>query len=152
MSQQAFRSSSLTAAAQTVKCPGEKSATVRLIVPESSATRMSICRVFYGVCLPFPVMPGLCRASTTSFHRCREDVDDWDKPGHDELCVRPELRSVGQITSGIPKILSSPVLKNIRVFRTSKSVYMFAVPCPSEGRFAVVTDVGRGMRWTWKCP
>ena len=24
-----------------------------------------------------------------------------------------------------------------------------AVPCPREGRFAIVTSVGRGMRWTW---
>jgi hypothetical protein len=25
---------------------------------------------------------------------------------------------------------------------------MFAVPPPLEGRFAIVTDVGGGMRWT----
>ncbi len=25
-----------------------------------------------------------------------------------------------------------------------------AIPCPSEGRFAIVTDVGRGERWTQK--
>jgi hypothetical protein len=29
--------------------------------------------------------------------------------------------------------------------------YMVAVSCPQEGRFAVVTDVGCGMRWTWRC-
>jgi len=29
--------------------------------------------------------------------------------------------------------------------------YIVAVSCPQEGRFAVVTDVGCGMRWTWKC-
>ena len=26
-----------------------------------------------------------------------------------------------------------------------------AVPLPQEGRFAVVTDVGSGMRWTRQC-
>ncbi len=29
-------------------------------------------------------------------------------------------------------------------------LYMPAVPPPLEGRFAIVTDVGGGMRWTWR--
>jgi hypothetical protein len=30
------------------------------------------------------VMPGLCRASTSSFLPLKQDVDGRDKPGHDE--------------------------------------------------------------------
>jgi hypothetical protein len=44
--------------------------------------------------------------------------------------------------------LSSPSRKNILIFRNSKSVYIHGHPVPQEGRFAVVTDVGGGMRWT----
>jgi hypothetical protein len=44
--------------------------------------------------------------------------------------------------------LSSPFNKNILIFRNSKSVYIHGHPVPQEGRFAVVTDVGGGMRWT----
>ena len=32
-----------------------------------------------------------------------------------------------------------------------KSVALRAVPCPQKGRFAIVTSVGRGMRWTCWC-
>ena len=44
--------------------------------------------------------------------------------------------------------LSSPSRKNILIFRNRKSVYILAHPASQEGRFAVVTDVGCGMRWT----
>jgi hypothetical protein len=45
--------------------------------------------------------------------------------------------------------LSSPVCKNILIFRRPKSVYKSRRPRPTQqGRFAIVTNVGRGMRWT----
>ncbi len=44
--------------------------------------------------------------------------------------------------------LSSPSGKNILIFRNQKSVYIVSHPASQEGRFAVVTDVGCGMRWT----
>ncbi|MEI9924504.1 MAG: hypothetical protein WDN50_14075 [Bradyrhizobium sp.] len=44
--------------------------------------------------------------------------------------------------------LSSPLVKNILIFRSRKSVYIHGHPASQEGRFAVVTDVGCGMRWT----
>jgi hypothetical protein len=47
--------------------------------------------------------------------------------------------------------LSSPSRKNILIFRNSKSVYIHGHPASQEGRFAVVTDVGCGMRWTRQC-
>jgi hypothetical protein len=47
--------------------------------------------------------------------------------------------------------LSSPFNKNILIFRNSKSVYIRGIPRSQEGRFAVVTDVGCGMRWTRQC-
>ena len=50
-----------------------------------------------------------------------------------------------------PNRLSSPSRKNILIFRSRKSVYIHGHPVPQEGRFAVVTDVGCGMRWTRQC-
>src|ERR1700722_4943863 len=52
--------------------------------------------------------------------------------------------------------LSSPFRKNILLLkirnnaslRTQITCIYLAIPHPSEGRFAIVTDVGRGMRWT----
>jgi hypothetical protein len=40
--------------------------------------------------------------------------------------------------------LSSLFQKNILIFRNSKSVYIPSHPVPHEGRFAIVTDAGRG--------
>jgi hypothetical protein len=48
--------------------------------------------------------------------------------------------------------LSSPSCKNILIFRNRKSVYIHGYPASQEGRFAVVTDVGCGMRWTLIAP
>ena len=50
----------------------------------------------------------------------------------------------GQITSDFQNQKSSPICKNISVFPKRKSPYMMAIPSHSEGRFAIVTDVGRG--------
>src|SRR5580658_258738 len=45
--------------------------------------------------------------------------------------------------------LSSPLRKNILLFRNHKSPYDNAHPGPPEGTYrAIVTDVGHGMRWT----
>jgi hypothetical protein len=33
-------------------------------------------------------------------------------------------------------------------FFFSENVSIYAHPLPQEGRFAIVTDVGSGMRWT----
>ena len=45
---------------------------------------------------------------------------------------------------GIFAGLSSPSGKNILIFRNRKSVYIHRIPFHSEGRFANVTDAGRG--------
>ena len=55
---------------------------------------------------------------------------------------------VGQITAAGKNHLSSPFAKNISLFQKCKSGVGKAVSCPQEGRIAIVTDVGRGMRWT----
>jgi hypothetical protein len=51
-----------------------------------------------------------------------------------------------------PGGLASPFNKNILIFRIRKSVYIHSHPASQEGRFAVVTDVGCGMRWTLITP
>jgi hypothetical protein len=51
-------------------------------------------------------------------------------------------------TGYFPISLSSPFRKNI-LFRSSvETALSIRYPASSEGRFAIVTDVGRGMRWT----
>jgi hypothetical protein len=49
-------------------------------------------------------------------------------------------------------LLSSPLTSNISLSPSGKSsLEPRANPCPQEGRIAIVTDVGRGMRWTlWR--
>jgi hypothetical protein len=48
----------------------------------------------------------------------------------------------------ISDFLSSPARKNFPLQLPTKSAASNGVPFPQEGRFAVVTDVGCGMRWT----
>jgi hypothetical protein len=57
----------------------------------------------------------------------------------------------GQITTRPSKPLSSPRRKNISLFQKCKSGVGRAVSCPQEGRVAIVTNVGCGMRWTRRC-
>jgi hypothetical protein len=49
--------------------------------------------------------------------------------------------------ASIPSPLSSPSRENKSLSFFQKSRIPCAVPLPHEGRFAVVTDVGGGMRW-----
>jgi len=51
----------------------------------------------------------------------------------------------GQINNVLcawPVRLSSPLIKNILIFRNRKSLVYFRRPVPLEGRFAIVTDAG----------
>jgi hypothetical protein len=52
-------------------------------------------------------------------------------------------------TADFPKSLSSPFDKNISLFQKRESGVWFAPSrAHSEGRIAIVTDVGCGVRWT----
>jgi hypothetical protein len=62
----------------------------------------------------------------------------------------------GQITFLFSEVTSGPFRQGhfckILFFRFSENHdYVRAIPFPPEGRFAIVTDVGSGMRWTWRC-
>ena len=49
----------------------------------------------------------------------------------------------------LSKTLSSPSAKNIRLVLSGKSnPQAFPSRAPQEGRFAIVTNVERGMRWS----
>jgi hypothetical protein len=49
----------------------------------------------------------------------------------------------------ISDLAVQPRLQKYFCFRTPQiTSRTLAIPCPQEGRFAVVTDVGCGMRWT----
>jgi len=45
-------------------------------------------------------------------------------------------------------ISASPTAKNVRLAFAGKSPSLLRASCPTEGRFAIVTRVGCGMRWT----
>ena len=45
---------------------------------------------------------------------------------------------------GLSKVESSPLDKNILLFRNRKSVYIYTHPVPLEGRIRIVRDAGRG--------
>jgi hypothetical protein len=52
-------------------------------------------------------------------------------------------------SGGLLRGVSSPVCKNISLHPSGKSsLQIRAIPSHTEGRFAIVTDVGHGMRWT----
>jgi hypothetical protein len=44
--------------------------------------------------------------------------------------------------------VSTRRIKNISLFQKYEIGYRYAIPHPQEGRYAIVTSVGRGMRWT----
>ena len=44
--------------------------------------------------------------------------------------------------------VQSPLQKYFRFLLTQITCTSFAIPARTEGRFAIVTDVGQGMRWT----
>jgi len=45
-------------------------------------------------------------------------------------------------------VVQSPLQKYFYSFLTQITCLFFAIPAHTEGRFAIVTDVGQGMRWT----
>jgi hypothetical protein len=56
---------------------------------------------------------------------------------------------VGQISSLVAKSLVQPLKQKYFAFSEVQIRCMVrAIPPPSEGRIAIVTDVGSGMRWT----
>jgi hypothetical protein len=63
-------------------------------------------------------------------------------------CAKNHISRNGSTLS----LLSSPPPKNISLCPSGKSsLEPRAIPHPQEGRIAIVTDVGRGMRWTlWR--
>jgi len=44
--------------------------------------------------------------------------------------------------------VQSPLRKYFRFLLTQITCISFAIPAHTKGRFAIVTDVGLGMRWT----
>ena len=45
-------------------------------------------------------------------------------------------------------VVQSPSQKYFRSFLTQITCISLAIPAQTEGRFAIVMDVGQGMRWT----
>jgi hypothetical protein len=55
-------------------------------------------------------------------------------------------------TGKSPDWLSSPCRKNFSLCRLVETGIERIIPSQTEGRFAIVTDVGCGMRWTRAAP
>jgi hypothetical protein len=64
------------------------------------------------------------------------------------LCAENEISP----TTSTRFHLSSPLRKNFPLRASPKSKLYRTHPVPLEGRFAIVTDVGLGMRWTRPVP
>ena len=60
------------------------------------------------------------------------------------LRAAPLVASTGKSET----LLSSPLAKNIPLYALVEAALEAPHPVPHEGRIAIVTDVGRGMRWT----
>ena len=54
----------------------------------------------------------------------------------------------GQITSDFQKSCQAPKIKIFPFAPDPNQMHIQTVPAHTEGRFAIVTDVGQGMRWT----
>jgi len=54
----------------------------------------------------------------------------------------------GQISSRFAKRSVQPLLQKYFSSRLTQITSLIRPSCPTEGRFAIVTDVGNGMRWT----
>jgi len=63
------------------------------------------------------------------------------------ICVR---RTAGDLPDGL--VDGFPVQPRLQKYFHSRFTQITLTPapfrCPQEGRFAIVTNVGRGMRWT----
>jgi hypothetical protein len=62
------------------------------------------------------------------------------------------LRQKANFLNGIKLIwvVQSFIKKYFRSLLTQITCISLAIPAHTEGRFAIVTDVGQGMRWTLK--
>jgi hypothetical protein len=61
------------------------------------------------------------------------------------------LRQKAKFLNGIKLIwvVQSSIKKYFHFLLTQITCISLAIPSHTEGRFAIVTDVGHGMRWTW---
>jgi hypothetical protein len=84
------------------------------------------------------------RATQFNFARCRN--------ARTPLGAKNRVRVKSNFVSrfNLIPIVSWP-RANISLSENQKLCILPAVPFPQEGRFAVVTDVGSGMRWTQQC-
>jgi hypothetical protein len=97
-------------------------------------------------------MTGRCGAChrahirATRWHR-RENAAP--RPGHERICSRRRavICPSGGFLTGVSSLISD-FPKNISVPTHPKSILELSPSRPTEGRFAIVTDVGHGMRWT----
>ena len=90
-----------------------------------------------------PTLPVICPTgkSDDRFSRCRLVGPVWRPRNR----VRPKTNFVRRIN--VILAVSYPCT-NISLSENRKLCILPAVPPPQEGRIAIVTDVGSGMRWT----
>jgi hypothetical protein len=113
-----------------------KSCRTSSIWPPPSFSRMNLCRV-----IDAPSKLKVCKCSQTSFNKT-------------DATNRSKRQSTGELICPTGKIsLHAKTCPSLRakIFRFAfapNQTYSFPRPGPQEGRIAIVTDVGQGMRWT----
>jgi len=95
-------------------------------------------------------MAGLVSAIYVFLAALPEDVDARHKAGHDELGGETGLQPEAPDCASGNTANQCPALnrKILRFTFDPNHFYIAPVPAHTEGRFAIVTDVGQEMRWT----
>ena len=93
-----------------------------------------------------PVLQNLCYESINSgvLNTPLSAFAGYDR----ELHRSAPCGSAGRLTGKSETLLSSPLAKNIPLYALVEAPLEAPHPVPHEGRIAIVTDVGHGMRWT----
>jgi hypothetical protein len=102
------------------------------------------------------VMPGLDPGIHSSSHHSCEKMDHRFKPG-DDIQFGSRLLDLLENQTDLPDrhCVDSPVQPFPKKYSASSpgrnTFKPHAIPPSQEGRIAIVTDVGCGMRWTRRC-
>src|SRR5581483_10787576 len=95
--------------------------------------------------------PALCGASTSWFPRRRKDVDDRDKPGHDETETSSPGATLSRKSCRLMRSMGRRGSHRLRIRRfAEKALITFPFHNPSPGRAVTVADE-LGVE-TWRAP
>src|ERR1700682_3728337 len=96
-----------------------------------------------------PAKAGIQYAAASRFYHWRSGILGGFNRSSRAMtaCARLVICPSGGLLKGLSSLISD-FPKNILVPTHPKSILELSPSRPTEGRFAIVTDVGHGMRWT----